>query len=110
MERLRRIFEQTDEIKQILFEKQDSREAFGRMKSLIAQLDKSMKEETRVESQKISEEFKKVGNLHFLLLGETAFKEIYINGTLRLLSKLYSLIYEKYDLKSMIGMKQGVKP
>ena len=45
------------------------------------------------------------------ILGEKAYATIYYRGTIRLLSRLYSLIYARYDAKSLIGMKtEGVKP
>jgi hypothetical protein len=100
---LRRIFEQTDEIKNILYEKKDAAQAFERVRFLIAQLEEPIKKEMNVELEKTRAAVLSVSNTRWLFLGDKAYEPIYHNETVRLLSKLYNLIYAKYPMKAMIG-------
>jgi hypothetical protein len=100
---LHRIFEQTDEIKDILYEKKDATQAFERLRFLLAQLEEPIKKEMNVELEKTRQAIQSVSNTRWWFLGDKAYEPIYHNETVRLLSKLYNLIYAKYPMKDMIG-------
>lgn len=131
---VRRVFQQTDEVKQILFKKKDFAEALERMKFIIAQLDDSMKKEMEAEIKNVEEGIKATSKFYGSLIerrfgkkplssfdGSLSGANALIDtanraaagaqreGTYKLLSKLYSLIYSKYPIQDMIGV-EGVEP
>lgn len=86
------------------------REAIGRIWFLMATLDDTMKEKMLVQWEKVISEMNKeldARKWQYFVQGEKAYNDIYAKRAVQLLSRLYSIIYENYSMKDLIGLDKS---
>lgn len=87
---LKRVFQQIDEIKEIMFTADHPSEAFGRMRFLIAQLPPPLKDKMQIAERKTLEILKNIPHNDF-----QRYQSACYNYTRALLDKLSTLLYEE---------------